>query len=52
MAITTITTARNTFLQRLMGAAALDTVIYDEVEAKHFIVDLKSSEITKGWAKA
>jgi hypothetical protein len=27
------TTARNTFLQRLLGAAALDTAIYEEVEA-------------------
>jgi hypothetical protein len=26
------TTARNTFLQRLIGAAALDTAIYEEVE--------------------
>jgi hypothetical protein len=27
------TTVRNTFLQRLVGAAALDTAIYEEVEA-------------------
>src|SRR5262249_42610527 len=27
------TTASNTFLQRLIGAAALDTAIYEEVEA-------------------
>jgi hypothetical protein len=27
------TTAKNTFLQRLMGAAALDAAIYEEVEA-------------------
>jgi hypothetical protein len=27
------TTGRNTFLQRLIGAAALDTAIYEEVEA-------------------
>ena len=29
----TTTIARNTFLQRLVGAAALDTAIYEEVEA-------------------
>ena len=29
----TTTIARNTFLQRLIGAAALDTAIYEEVEA-------------------
>src|SRR5712672_2323592 len=29
----TTTTAPNTFLQRLIGAAALDTAIYEEVEA-------------------
>ncbi len=29
----TTTTASNTFLQRLIGAAALDTAIYEEVEA-------------------
>lgn len=28
-----ITAARNTFLQRLLGAAALDSAIYEEVEA-------------------
>src|SRR5438128_11211069 len=28
-----ITTAKNTFLQRLLGAAALDAAIYEEVEA-------------------
>jgi Yip1-like protein len=31
--MTTTTPATNSFLQRLMGAAALDTAIYEEVEA-------------------
>jgi hypothetical protein len=28
-----VTTGRNTFLQRLIGATALDSAIYEEVEA-------------------
>jgi len=44
-----IATGRNTFLQRLIGAAALDTAIYEEVEgdtsatAQAFLVVLLSS---------
>ncbi len=44
-----VTPGRNTFLQRLVGAAALDTAIYEEVEADRgatgqaFLVVLASS---------